>query len=240
MIKKYFESFWNSSKLLRKNQILDLLENSKSAVFLDCGCDDGNFTITLASKLGTKIIYGIEINKIAIFKAKKKGIKVKISDLNFKFPFLDNFFDVVVADQVIEHLWELDNFASEIYRILKPEGYAIISTENLASWHNIGALILGLQPFTGPTISKNNVIGLHPLTPSIKVMKEKSSHTPTMPPHTKVMTLTSLISLFKMYNFKIEKVKTSGYFPFYGLIANIFSLIDKRHSFFITIKAIKN
>lgn len=61
--------------------------------------------------------------------------------------------DVVFSNQVIEHLYETDKFISEIYRILKPGGYAVISTENLSSWHNIFALILGWQPFSLSNIS---------------------------------------------------------------------------------------
>lgn len=239
MIKKYFEDFWNISKKTRKAQITKLLDRNKNASLLDLGCDDGSFTKLLAEKIDTNKKYGIEINDIAINKAKKTGISIKKSDLNFKFDFSNSFFDVVVADQVIEHLWNLDNFASEIYRILRPSGYTIISTENLASWHNIGALLLGLQPFTGPTISSKEVVGFHPLTPTIKSMAKKYSHTPNMPPHTKVLTLTALVSLFKLHNFKVEQVKVSGYFPFTGLIGKLLAQFDKRHAFFITIKARK-
>ena len=39
-----------------------------------------------------------------------------------------------------------DRFLSEIRRVLKPSGYALISTNNLASWHNIASLVLGMQP----------------------------------------------------------------------------------------------
>ena len=68
-------------------------------------------------------------------------------DLNKKFPIKDNSVDVVVSDQVIEHLTDVvDNFVKEIFRILKPEGYAVISTENLSSWNNLFALLFGYGP----------------------------------------------------------------------------------------------
>ena len=53
-------------------------------------------------------------------------------------------FDVVHANQVIEHVFDLDRFVSEIKRVLAPGGRAIICTENIASWHSVAALFLGL------------------------------------------------------------------------------------------------
>jgi SAM-dependent methyltransferase len=239
IIKTYFEDFWGNAKKERKKQILDLLVKNKKATLLDLGCDDGRFTKIFGEKIKTDNLYGIEVNKSAAKEAKAKKIKVRYSDLNFRFPYKDNTFDVITADQVIEHLWDLDNFVSEIYRVLKPKGYAIISTENLASWHNVFALILGLQPFTGPTVSSKNVIGFHPLTSNINEIANKYKHTLEMPSHAKVLTLTALISLFKSFNFKIERIVTAGYIPFGGKVGALLSKIDKRHSFFITTKVYK-
>jgi len=239
LISQYFERLWKDAKKKRKRQILSLLKLKNHSVLLDCGCDTGIYSVRLGKKLSAKKIYGIEINKNSAKEARKRGVNVKISDLNKKFPFKKESFDVVVADQVIEHLWDLDNFVTEIKRVLKKNGYAIISTENLASWHNVGSLVLGLQPFTGPTVSSKKVIGFHPLVPSVEKMKDKYKHTYEMPSHTKVLTLTALASLFDSYGFKVEKKICSGYLPFSGFISNLLEKIDKRHSLFITIKAEK-
>lgn len=240
MIRQYFKKFWEEAKIDRKEHILSQLEVGKDNIkLLDCGCDNGQFTLRLAAKLNTKQIYGIEVNETAIPEAKQRGIEVKKSDLNFKFPFRSNSFDVVVADQVIEHLWELDNFVSEIYRVLRPGGYTIISTENLASWHNICALLLGMQPFSGPTPSARKVIGYHPLMPDRKTMLKEHKNSLTMPPHIKVVTLNALVKLFGSYKFEMEEMKGIGYLPFRGLLSSLFANIDPNHSFFITIKCRK-
>lgn len=53
----------------------------------------------------------------------------------------DNYFDVVVTFQVIEHIKNDSFFVSEIYRILKPGGKLILTTPNIAMsltrnpWH---------------------------------------------------------------------------------------------------------
>src|SRR5271157_5549639 len=63
-------------------------------------------------------------------------------------PFSDNAFSLVVCEQVIEHLHNTTFFISELYRILKIGGSLLLSTENLASWPNRLALLLGFAPFS--------------------------------------------------------------------------------------------
>ena len=70
------------------------------------------------------------------------------------------------ANQVIEHLYETDSFVNEIPRVLRKDGYAVISTEALSSWHSVFALILGWQPFSLTNISDKklglgNPLALH-------------------------------------------------------------------------------
>jgi len=45
-------------------------------------------------------------------------------------PFADNSFDIVVTFQVIEHIQDDVGFLKEIHRVLRPGGFAIITTPN--------------------------------------------------------------------------------------------------------------
>ena len=47
------------------------------------------------------------------------------------FPFEDESFDSIVTFQVIEHVKQDDQFVSEIYRVLKKGGTALITTPNI-------------------------------------------------------------------------------------------------------------
>ena len=96
---------------------------------------------------------GIEIDKSQAGKAAARGIEAITGDLNHKFELEDAIADGVIANQVIEHLYDTDNLLSEIWRVLKPGGVLVVSTEHLASWHNIFALLLGWQPFSLTNIS---------------------------------------------------------------------------------------
>ena len=43
-------------------------------------------------------------------------------------PFASNTFDLVLASEIVEHLWNPHKFLDEAYRILKADGHLIIST----------------------------------------------------------------------------------------------------------------
>ncbi len=74
------------------------------------------------------------------------------ADLNYKWPVKSEEFDVITSNQSIEHIWNTRLYISEIFRCLKPSGYAVVATENLASWPNILALLAGYQPFSTTNI----------------------------------------------------------------------------------------
>jgi 2-polyprenyl-3-methyl-5-hydroxy-6-metoxy-1,4-benzoquinol methylase len=218
----------SSAYELNKSNILDSFSRTESAEFVDLGCDDGVWTNKIAERIGTKKIYGVEIVSERAEKAENSGIQVKISDLNIKLPYEDNRFDIVHSNQVIEHVKDTDLFVSEIYRILKPGGYAVISTENLASWHNIGALVFGYMPFSlVNTTYKTAALG-NPLAPhNNQEFWESSSWQ-----HVRVFTTKGLKHLFELFGFKVEKIYGAGYYPF----GNLFCNLDPWHSAFITIK----
>lgn len=118
-MRRCLQVIWDKAEKFNSDNILSLLEYNSDAVLLDCGCGDGEITLKVALIVGIKKIYGIEIVNHLIGKAKQKGILVKQADLNSKFPFDADSVDAIHANQVIEHLFDSDNFVSEVYRILK-------------------------------------------------------------------------------------------------------------------------
>lgn len=229
MPRKLLINYYNSAARLNEKNILSLLEEDKNAKLLDLGCDTGEWTLKIAKKIGSKDVYGVEIVDERIKQAKAKGIKVAKADLNEKLPFKDNFFDVVHANQIIEHLHDTDNFISEIYRVLKPKGYAIISTENLSSWHNIFSLIFGWQPFSMTNFSSKGPIG-NPLSLWRKV-NSSSRHLKAWE-HVRLFAYRGLKEIFEKYNFSIEKFIAAGYYPLPAFLG----MFDTRHGHFICVK----
>lgn len=241
MIKRYFSYLYQNTAKNSTKCLLSLLEFNPKAKLLDCGCWDGKNTLKYGNSIGTKKLYGIEVYKPKVKEARKKGIIVKLGNLDKKLPFPDEAFDVVVAYHVIEHLVSVRVFASEIYRILKKNGYAVIGTPNLASWHNIFALLIGLQPFSGPTIYPNyesNIAMVRDLNKQ-RTKEVFPDYYENSLQHIKVMTTRALVSLFKNNGFKIENLKGFGYYPFSPLISRPLSNLDPYHCHYIVLKARK-
>lgn len=214
------------------SNIKKLLESDIKALFLDLGCDDGKTTIEMAKKMGTENIAGFDLIESRLKIAKDRGIKVIKGDLNKKLPFKNSSFNVILSNQVIEHLSDTDLFISEIYRILRPGGYIIISTENLASWHNIFALILGFMPFSLTNISSKTAALGNPL--DTHANEDFCWNSDTWQ-HQRIFTTTGLRHLLTLHGFKVEEILTAGYYP----LPDLFARFDKYHSAFITFKARK-
>lgn len=213
---------------LNKENILDALSQQSGAKFLDLGCDDGVWSKRLASRIGTENLYGIEIVEERALQAKEAGIEVISTDLNEHLPYENAFFDMLHSNQVIEHIKDTDRFVSELYRILKPGGYGIVSTENLASWHNIGALILGYMPFSLVNVTRKTAALGNPLAPhDAEDFWESDSWQ-----HVRVFTTKGLKHLFELYGFRVELILGAGYYPFGNFLSRFFP----SHSAFITFK----
>jgi len=215
-----------------RKRIPDLIEADAKAKIIDLGCADGEFALKIAAKAGTEEIFGAEFLEEACLQAKTRGIKVHWADLNERLPFDNESFDVVHANQVLEHLPGTDRFVKEVHRILKPGGYAVISTPNLASFHNICSLVLGKQPFTAHV--SNEVILGNSLDPKCGMLHASKGEV-----HMRIFTPEALKELFKYHGFTVERMIGVGYYPFPGTMAAFLSRLDKIHSVYLTMKARK-
>ncbi len=119
----------------------------KPDTLLDVGCGDGS-PLCHYLKTTPHEFCGLEGAPDLQKKAQARGIKVSSCDLNGRWPYEDNKFDVVFSNQVIEHIHNSRLFAAEAFRVLKPGGTAIIATENLCSLLNWFAITLGYTPFS--------------------------------------------------------------------------------------------
>ena len=213
--------------------ILDCLEPAMDPVLLlDCGCDDGEWTGQLGTRLGKARLFGIEVVEERRTLAVQGGIDARQADLNDPFPFPDDTFDVLHANQVIEHITDTDHFIGEMRRVLKPGGYAVICTENLGSWHNIFALTLGWQPFSLSNITDRRFQIGNPLA----IHHGEAATNPKSWQHHRVFSYRGLRDVFEVHGFKVVRVEGSGYFPLPSGMAKL----DPRHAAFLTVKVRKD
>lgn len=104
----------------------DLLDAHALGKILDVGCGRGRM---LSQLNGDK--YGLDPSERAITTAKEEYTDINwvVGDAT-NLPFPDNFFDFVYSIEVIEHVRDSDKMIEEIWRVLRPGGYAFIQTPN--------------------------------------------------------------------------------------------------------------
>jgi SAM-dependent methyltransferase len=194
----------------------------------DIGCSDGAKYVTYAPS--ARHLMGLEFGGTACVAAKERGIDAISCDLREPWPLEDRSLAVVTSNQVIEHLLDVDHFVSETFRALRPGGRAVISTENLSSWHNLAAAALGWQPFSLTNISSaasglgNPYANLRDDEP----VAEGWHHVHVMAPR-------ALKELFIAHGFTDVSVHGAGYFPFPAR----FAALDPRHAAFITVTGVR-
>ena len=183
---------------------LSMLDPNPEAQMLDVGCSIGDFTLEIAKRLGTSKVFGLDVKDYS-----PKGISFKVADLNEGLPYDGSSFDVITVSQVIEHLQDTERFLGEVYRVLKPGGYVVISTPNLAAWHNVMCLVLGKQP------------------PVAALDKD----------HTRLLTVEGLLNLLHQRGLEVQKVVGVGWYPLPRPLAQILCLIDKGHVADVIVRA---
>jgi 2-polyprenyl-3-methyl-5-hydroxy-6-metoxy-1,4-benzoquinol methylase len=106
---------------------------------LDLGCGAGGVCVSFANR--SNRVVGLDLDKKLI-----NLTKINVSDSEDYFPpgggvseilssginlpFEDETFDLVICNDVIEHLDEQEELIGEIYRVLKPGGYLYLTTPN--------------------------------------------------------------------------------------------------------------
>jgi methionine biosynthesis protein MetW len=228
LISRYLNRISGGAYRQNKEFILTFLERNEEARVLDIGCGEGDLSLEVMNTVGG-MLYGVEVLEKYALRAHTNGINVVMANVDKGLPFRDESFDVLVSNQVLEHVSDTDNFIRECYRVLRYGGACVLSTPNLASIHNIVALILGYQPFA-TAVSDEFICG-NPLDPW------NNRKFDSYPRHKRVFTATSLKKLFEFHGFKIEAFKGSGLHPLPLSISKYFKW--PRYSLFLIIKAKK-
>jgi SAM-dependent methyltransferase len=93
--------------------------NTVSGTLLDVGCG----TKPYSSLFLVDEYVGLDIDSEI---SRRRGIAEKLYD-GTRFPFDSQHFDVVLCNQVLEHVFNPDEFISELHRVLKPGGQLILT-----------------------------------------------------------------------------------------------------------------
>jgi SAM-dependent methyltransferase len=205
-----------SSPGFYSGHVLQLMEPVPGGVFVDVGCYDGSKTSIFAAHLGVTRTIGIDFLGSRLEEAGRRGIETISHDLNGErpLPLGDGIADVVFLGDVIEHVYSPDQLVGEIARILRPGGYLVLSTPNLACWKNRLCLLFGWQPFY------------------TEVSTRKRYGNPRMPPgipsgHIRLFVPRALADLLADFGLRVETVR-GGHptAPATGIIPWLITKID--------------
>lgn len=114
----------------RTNEVLKAIKTHTTKhqlALLDIGTADGLMLNNLANELSPRISVGFDFSSELLKFADNNQSFFVQSDAS-KLPFKDDFFDVIVACAIIEHVPDADKMISECYRVLKNGGICIITT----------------------------------------------------------------------------------------------------------------
>jgi ubiquinone/menaquinone biosynthesis C-methylase UbiE len=148
-----------------KLDYLTVLLNSNAhqgKLILEIGCGAGIDLVCLA-KSGA-LVYGIDFSPVAIKLAKKNCeqnnllANVLLMD-GETLGFSDCTFDMVYAHGVLQYTADDEQMIAEIYRVLKPDGQAIMMFYNKFSWLNALSRLtnVGLEHTDAPVLRKYSV-----------------------------------------------------------------------------------
>jgi len=218
----------------------EIVASLNPSALLDIGCGDGGKLFRYLKDKPERFC-GVEASPTHKVEAEKRGIVVAAYDLNGRWPYEDQSFDVVHSSFVIEHLHNTRLFAMEAFRILKPGGTAVITSENLCSFLNLGAMILGYTPFTIANCCGWNVgnpFGLYPDKEAVQYVPVDHPAFSGVTGHVRALSVPQGKEIFEKVGFCAE-ARSIGLLPLPDEMSKFFEWLFPRRGDFFIIKAVK-
>ena len=122
----------------RRDEMLPFLPQRYGRV-LEVGCGEGRFTTLLAS--GTEV-WGVEPDCVSAAWAARRMHRVLVGTYDRVSDELpDAYFDLVICNDVIEHMLEPEAFLGSIRRKLAVGGHVVASIPNVRHWETLFELL---------------------------------------------------------------------------------------------------
>ena len=132
-------------------------------------------------------------------------------------------------------------FVQETFRVLKPGGTAIITSENLTSFLNLGAMAFGYTPFSLIRICGwylGNPLGLHYGEELPEGVSVEDPSFAGVTGHVRVLSALQAREFFQKIGFEAE-VSSMGLLPFPDWFSRMFENVMSRRGHFLLIRARK-
>lgn len=142
MPKNHMDELYNSPNHMvrfahnnRQKKIINMLPKNGKYKILDAGCGEGHLLEKMHNKFPYYHYYGSDITDVALASAKERCSFAIIQKMDIrKLEYENEFFDVVICTEVLEHIYEYETVINELIRVLKKDGILIISFPNELLW----------------------------------------------------------------------------------------------------------
>ena len=111
--------------------ILDWLPKGPGRQVLNAGCGSGEMTVLLAQNSGWQVD-AIDIDPEAIEQSRRLQREAGMSNIEIVHTSIENFapgkqYDIIVSNDVLEHVGDIHTLVGQLHRLLKPDGLLYIS-----------------------------------------------------------------------------------------------------------------
>ena len=138
-------SFFHKARVESTIHLIEnCFDNKQSFNLLDIGCGKGYITNQVKNRFPNAEISALDYSLAAIDFAfdNFKNIDFIVADA-YNLPYSDHYFDVIVCNNIWEHVPDPLNMLKEIMKVLKKNGYLIISTPSRYRLDNLLRIIRG-------------------------------------------------------------------------------------------------
>lgn len=127
--KNILQHVWHTGKLRMTRSLIQSIHNQPKKI-LDIGCASGWFLSELSKFYPQAHCTGIDVYEEAIQYGKTwySNLKLIHADAH-ALPFKKNSFDILICNEVLEHVLDPEKVLKEIQRVLRPGGYAVIEMD---------------------------------------------------------------------------------------------------------------
>ncbi len=107
----------------------------KKPKILDIGCGDGAFLLALRRKYPTSQLYGLDFKFGSGVKEELNQANISVIESTVENVKFNNIkFDLITANQIIEHVWDVSLVLKKCYKILGKNGIISLETPNPNGW----------------------------------------------------------------------------------------------------------
>ena len=122
------QRLWHNHKI---TNLISLVNGKNFKRILDVGCADGTLTNKISRIFPHSKIFGVDVYTQAIAYGEKKypHISFIVADAH-KLPFLNNYFDLIICYETIEHVYDPHLVLKELRRVTKDSGFIILAMDS--------------------------------------------------------------------------------------------------------------